>query len=153
MFSGVLNGTFSRIRATKFEIIPSRESLLMFQGDFGGYMGLLLGASVVSIIELLDWCIYRCIIQSQLIKLKSPKITQVAAFNAKSNNQSQAGKNVHADQFGSRFSSAFFDDDIKVNLNANNSNQDSPPNGKKKDMVSSTNGRGYTNGDLPAVSM
>ena len=32
----------------------------IISGDFGGYMGLLLGASAISLIELFDWIFYKC---------------------------------------------------------------------------------------------
>ena len=43
-----------------------------FKGDMGGYMGLLLGASVITLIEVLDLIIYNAILRCSRRRQVSP---------------------------------------------------------------------------------
>ncbi|ELU17842.1 hypothetical protein CAPTEDRAFT_194981 [Capitella teleta] len=65
-----LNIYYKDLNCRKVRQKPAYD-ILAFFSDFGGYMGLLLGASVVSIIELLDWCLYRCLFQRKIQSLIS----------------------------------------------------------------------------------
>ncbi|ELU17841.1 hypothetical protein CAPTEDRAFT_194980 [Capitella teleta] len=65
-----LNIYYKDLNCRKVRQKPAYD-ILAFFSDFGGYMGLLLGASVVSIIELFDWCLYRCLFQRKIQSLIS----------------------------------------------------------------------------------
>ena len=45
------------------ELLPPLQQLYMIVGDMGGYMGLLIGASVITLVELLDLIIFNGLCQ------------------------------------------------------------------------------------------
>ena len=58
----------------------------MFVGDFGGTMGLWLGASILATVQLLDYLIMLCLIKcGKNKKVVASQQIQVTAIDAKAN--------------------------------------------------------------------
>jgi len=55
--------------------------MVCFAGDFGGYFGLLLGGSAISVFEILDLIIYNAFVKITSRKV-APKIIKVKSYNA-----------------------------------------------------------------------
>lgn len=49
----------------------------MFLGDFGGYFGLLLGGSAISMFEVLDLIIYNAFVKALSKKVVGPQVIHV----------------------------------------------------------------------------
>jgi len=56
--------------------------LTVFAGDFGGYFGLLLGGSAMSLFEILDLIIYNSLVKLTSRKVVRPQATPVVVHVA-----------------------------------------------------------------------